>query len=285
MVAPDSDKFEAALMKRFATVVLGVGVLTVCLRCSLSAEAEPSAASRTESAGFSPPARELFRQGRFVYQKNCLVCHGRFGEGDGELVRDWDVQPRNFTKARFKYRSTPYGKLPTDDDLKRTVRHGVAGTAMPIFDQLTENDLRAVVEYIKFFSTKWREAENFADPVSIPAEPEWFSDVKKRANQAAYGRVLFEETCAPCHGNKGAGDGIAAKGLKDADGKPIQPADLHPPLKCGKTPTDVYRTIMTGITGTPMMGFEGSIAPDQVWQLVAFVTELKSEDVDPSQGE
>jgi hypothetical protein len=31
---------------------------------------------------------------------------------------------------------------------------------------------------------------------------------------------------------------------------------------------------MTGINGTPMMGFEGALKPEQVWQLAAFVLSL-----------
>jgi mono/diheme cytochrome c family protein len=220
-----------------------------------------------------------------VYQKNCIVCHGRFGEGNGELVKDWEVQPRNFAKGRFKYRSTPYGKLPTDDDLRRTIRHGVSGTAMPIFGQLQETEVRSVIEYIKFLSPVWRDPNNFAPPVVLPKVPDWFDDEHKRKTEAAFGRVLFQETCAPCHGKNGDGDGVASKGLKDADGNPVRPADLNPPWKSGKTPGDVYRTVMTGISGTPMMGFEGAMKPKEVWRIVAYLFSFEREEFDRSQGE
>jgi mono/diheme cytochrome c family protein len=253
-----------------------------------SRAAEPGVGEKAAVRGHLFPDRELFRQGRFVYQKNCMVCHGRFGEGNGELVRDWDVQPRNFQKAQFKYRSTPYGKLPTNDDLKRTIRHGVSGSAMPVFKQLQDGEVEAVIEYIKFFSPMWKDGKNYDEPVELPPVPDWFADEKELRIQAAYGRILFRDTCAPCHGNEGAGDGVAAAGLQDIEGTAIRPADLRLPLRSGAEPADVYRTIMTGISGTPMMGFDGLIKPSEVWQIVAYISELKSDpravELDVDQG-
>ena len=41
-------------------------------------------------------------------------------------------------------------------------------TAMGMFTNLTDEQLRAVVEYVKFFSRKWRKAENYAPPIELP---------------------------------------------------------------------------------------------------------------------
>lgn len=283
---PDMNEITrsiSAKLGRENLLVVFLGVLLSQMTTDMSADGErgPGPGDPPE---FALPDRSLFRQGRFVYQKNCMVCHGRFGEGDGELVKDWDVRPRNFQKGRFKYRSTPYGKLPTNDDLKRTVRHGVSGTAMPIFHELQENEIRAVIEYIKFFSPMWKEKKNYARPIVLPDTPEWFSDEYRLNTEAAYGRALFRETCAPCHGNEGAGDGVASAGLKDSDGNAIRPADLRLPLKSGATPGDIYRTLMTGISGTPMMGFDGAVNPVDGWRIVAYILKLKNEDVDVRQG-
>ncbi len=220
--------------------------------------------------------RNTYAQGRFVFQKNCVPCHGRFGEGDGELVRDWDVLPRNFRLATFKYRSTPYGKLPTDEDLTRTIRRGIAGTAMPTFAKLREEEITAVIEFVKFLSPAWKDPTLKGEAVPIPPRPGWFADEKQRGNQAAFGRVLFQESCAACHGASGAGDGLAAAGLRDSQGKPIRPADLRKPLRSGPDPEDIYRTIMTGISGTPMMGFTSALTPEQAWQLSAHLLQPKS---------
>lgn len=234
------------------------------------------AESPPASPNFRPPDRSLFAAGRFVYQKNCQVCHGRFGEGDGELVREWEVLPRNFAQARFKYRSTPSGKLPTDADLERTIRRGISGSAMPIFKHLRDEEVRAVIEYLKSFSNSWRDPANHAEPVPLSKRPGWFADEIERPNQVAAGRELFANLCASCHGGGGAGDGPSALTLVDVDERPIKPANLRQPLRSGPDPEDVYRTIMTGITGTPMLGFAGALSDEQVWQLAVYVISLQA---------
>ena len=124
---------------------------------------------------FVPPDEGLFPMGRFVYERNCLVCHGRWGDGDGEMASGMLPKPRKFSTAIFKYRSTPPGFLPTNDDLIRTIRGGRANTSMPYFTQLSDREVRAVVEFIKSFSLKWRKPENYAAPVPLPEPPAWLA--------------------------------------------------------------------------------------------------------------
>jgi hypothetical protein len=73
----------------------------------------------------------LFMKGDHVFQKHCAECHGKSGRGDGVLAADAVIKPRNFRSGIFKFRSTPLGFLPTNADLTRTIRTGVAGTMMP----------------------------------------------------------------------------------------------------------------------------------------------------------
>jgi hypothetical protein len=42
-------------------------------------------------------------------------------------------RPRDFTLGFFKYKSTPPGEPPTDDDLERVVAEGLQASAMPYF--------------------------------------------------------------------------------------------------------------------------------------------------------
>jgi mono/diheme cytochrome c family protein len=60
--------------------------------------------------------------------------------------------------------------------------------------------------------------------------------------------------------------------LLDAWGFPVRPADLKAPhLKSGDAPRDFYRTVATGLNGTPMIGFAELFTPEEIWELVAFV--------------
>lgn len=213
--------------------------------------------------------------GHFVYKKNCTVCHGRRGDGRGEMGVTVIPLPRDFGAGLFKYRSTPTGFLPTDDDLARTIRHGIADTAMPIFTALPERDLKAVIGYIKTFSPRWRDPKNYSPPIEMPSRPEWFGDAAKLQARAAQTQPLYESACAPCHGTKGDGAGRVTN-LLDSAGNATPARDLRLPyLRSGKRPEDTYRVLVTGLDGTPMPAFAEGITDEQRWELVAFIEQLR----------
>ena len=178
------------------------------------------AAAPTSPAAEAPRIRtganyDLYLDGKFVSERNCLVCHGDRGDGKGEMAADLPLKPRSFREGWFKFRSTPFDKLPTDADLRRTITGGLSGTAMGMFNQLTENEVTAVIEYLKTLSRRWRHAENYAPAIEFPAPPAWFADPQARADHAGKGKVIFSTTCAACHGPEGDGSGPAGLALKD----------------------------------------------------------------------
>lgn len=224
-----------------------------------------------------PSDPSLVAQGRFIYEKNCVPCHGVRGDGTGEMGLTVNPRPRNFTTGIFKFRSTPSGALPTDDDLRRTIRGGLTGTAMPSFDALPERDIRAAAEYVKTFSRKWLQSENYAAPVTLPRMPTWFSDEEELNARMIHGKALFVATCAPCHGENGAGNGPAAtNGLTDVWGNATTPSDLRQPqLRCGREWRDIYRVLVTGLNGTPMPSFVDSTTEEQRWEIIAYIERLR----------
>jgi hypothetical protein len=48
------------------------------------------------------------------------------------------------------------------------------------------------------------------------------------------------------------------------------------PLKGGSTPGDLYRTIATGLDGTPMPAFAEALSAEALWALVSYVEGLAS---------
>lgn len=233
------------------------------------------------------PDETLYAQGRYLYQRNCLTCHGARGDGRGDMASGMFPKPRPFASGIFKYRSTPNGLLPTDADLARTVRHGISGTSMPAFANLSDREIRVVTEYIKFFSPKWRRAENHGPPVTIPPAPDWFQDTAAKARHAIRGRTQFLTSCAPCHGDAADGRGPAAASLVDVWDQPAPPADLRlPAIRSGPAPADLYRAIVTGIGGTPMPSFAEGLTDEQRWEIVAHLATLREKfSADPAARE
>lgn len=232
-----------------------------------------------DEPGTTAAGSGLVLQGRFVYDRNCVYCHGRRGRGDGPWAEGVKDRPRDFSKGVFKFRTTPAGALPTDADLERTIRNGIPTTMMPAFakERLTDPDLRAVIAFVKSLSPRWADASLQHKPTAQPPVPEWLRNEGKRRARAASGAETFATTCAPCHGIDGRGNGPAAKGLTDLWGHPAPPADLtHPHHKSGPSPADLFRTIAMGLDGTPMAGFASTIPREQLWDLVAFIGSLEA---------
>ncbi|MDF1813408.1 MAG: c-type cytochrome [Verrucomicrobiales bacterium] len=221
----------------------------------------------------------LYLEGRAVFEEMCIQCHGKYGKGDGEWAKDWtENRPRNFREGVFKFRTTPLGKLPTDEDLKRTISKGISGTAMPAFGKhLRDSQYDAVIEYLKHLSRKWKDPENAAKPLVIPSQPDWVKSTEDREAKLVQAKELFTKNCASCHGETGKGDGPAGLQLMDIWGFPVKPADFSKKhYKSGDRYEDVYRTIALGLDGTPMVGFHGLMSEEEIWSLVVYVFSLRN---------
>ena len=208
--------------------------------------------------------------GRRVFEQNCAICHGPLGDGRGMAGMMVRTKPRDFQPGIFKFRSTPTGSLPTDEDLFETISQGLRGTGMIAQDDLPESERRAVVEYLKTFSERFQQ-EKPPMPIRIPKPPPPTPEL------IAKGQELYEKAeCFKCHGTKGRGDGPSATDLKDDWGYPIQATDLTRPLKRSSTPETIYRTMVTGLAGTPMPSYEGALSDEEFWALSYYVASLNS---------
>lgn len=235
--------------------------MAVCVAVALAA---PLVADGTENGGAGGVAH-----GRAVYVEHCASCHGVHGDGRGEAAAYLDPPPRNFTTGVYKFRSTMSGQLPTDEDLFRTITNGIAGTAMDRYAALPERDRLALVAYLKSLSSRFAQAEP-GRPIPVPPSRPFSPE------SAARGREVYERMqCAACHGDGARGDGPLAADLNDAGGLPIRPADLtRPQLKSGKGPESIYRSVMTGLDGTPMPSFGDSLTTEEAWDLALYLHAL-----------
>ncbi len=250
-----------------ARVALAAVILLLVWQGSVGPIRSFSAAEGTQAS------QHLVRHGRDAYLANCAVCHGESGDGNGMAAHMFRVRPRDFRRGLFRFRSTPSGSLPTDEDLLFTVTQGIRWTGMVGRADLPETDRQAVVQYLKTFSSRFA-TERPAQRVAVPSAPPKTGDLVARGR-----RVYHDAECSKCHGDRGRGDGPSAPGMKDDWGWPIRPSDLTwRPLQRGSALEEIYLTIATGLSGTPMPSYGDSLDSQEIWALVHYLESLVPRD-------
>jgi mono/diheme cytochrome c family protein len=199
----------------------------------------------TRSAPGEFPTAVRQAGGYGVYRRNCLHCHGVSGAGDGPTAPFLYPTPRDYRRGIFKFTSTPTGKPPHRNDLRRTIANGLHGTSMPAFHSLlTPSEIEQVIDYVIFLSmrgetesllieegftsdekdtsalsdeivrdivsnavfNKWKLAQtSMFDPPS-PRTPSSHESIL-RGRDLFLGRTSEKLECSGCHGSLAMGDG------------------------------------------------------------------------------
>ncbi len=217
--------------------------------------------------------------GKKVYNKYCVICHGAKGDGKGLIGiihrfekrgMVWTLYPRDFTVGVFKFRTTPTGCLPTNDDLLKIVDVGISRAYMPSHKDISLKEKKAVIAYIKTFSKRWEEEEPCESlPIKKPA-------FVGSAKSVAKGKKLWKDMkCYECHGAEGKGDGPKSDKLKDDWGDPIMAFDFTSgATKMGFAPENIYIAYTTGLDGSGMPSYEDSMNEEDRWHLVSYTLKL-----------
>jgi mono/diheme cytochrome c family protein len=181
-----------------------------------------------------------------LYREHCAHCHGVTGDGMGPTAAFLNPYPRDYRPGVFKFKSTERADKPTHADLLRILRNGIAGTSMPSFALLSDPQIDALAEYVKYLSIRGEtelalmrayfelddeaqgvlpETKEFlVDETLVPIAEKWKTasdaqiavpdmpaDIDMVAS-IAKGRELFygdKANCVKCHGVTGLGDGQA----------------------------------------------------------------------------
>jgi DMSO reductase family type II enzyme heme b subunit len=244
---------------------------------------------RSSGSSKTNPEKDLARTTEALFERNCAVCHGADGRGDGPAADLLDPKPRSFRTGAFRLVSTDNG-LPTEDDIVQTITRGMAGTPMPPWPQLSEPERRGLARHVLAL----RRDELIRQAVARGAAP---ADAATRAQEkltagatlapaAPAGntsaedlRVSFVELCAKCHAEDGTGRDDPA--WRTAEGHPIKSRNFKAGVfKGGRADVELYRRIAAGMPGTPMPAF-GTIPAEQIWKMVRYIQSLS----DPSRQE
>ncbi len=249
--------------------------------------------------GFEPRSWELAKEGAPVpaarkpgedghadaerlYLRHCAQCHGAEGDGEGPAAEFLYPRPRDFLLGVFKYKTTRAdAEFPSDDDLRKTIREGLPGTAMPGWkDVLSDAEIDGLIGLIKRLG-EWDEEEIDLAPIDLGGR------VASSPESIAGGAERFKKACVQCHGAAGRGNPTSGKKLKDDWGERIWPRNLTRPgtWRWTADATDVFERISTGIRGTPMPEHATNMSAGDRWDIANYVMTLRGNATPPSGGE
>ncbi|MDF1667610.1 MAG: c-type cytochrome [Planctomycetota bacterium] len=239
--------------------------------------------------------------GQVLFKTHCAKCHGVLGDGDGRWL-DARRGPRDFTRGVFKFTST--GGTPTKLDLERTIRQGIPQTRMNEFSELSDSEISALINYVKFIAIRGvlelrlialmgeegeltdelvkEEAALVSKPWESVEETVIVPELEEPAPSQkllAEGRALFQSDrakCYDCHGADGKGGGAGGENLKDNWDNDVEPADLTlKDYRGGKRSIDIYYRIAGGIPGTPMPAMRKVLSAKEIWALSQYLKSLE----------
>jgi len=222
----------------------------------------------------NPPAEPSIERGKLVYMEKCVLCHAEDGSGKGVSAFYSSPRPRNFIKGQYKFRTTPFGKIPTDDDLYKMLIRGMPGTTMPSWKHFPEVDLKSLVLYLKTLSKKFAKFKKKGKThklTKVESPPPFDKQSLER------GKKFFDTTCSGCHGLRGRSDGESTHRNVDIESDAIRPRNLSKPwtFRRGSTPKDLFLTIRTGLSTTAMPRHSKRIYKDRdIWDIVYYIRTL-----------
>ena len=238
-------------------------------------------------------AASTLNRGADAYMRACRPCHGALGDGQGPQAVGMNPRPRDLRLGVISFASVPSGSLWRDEDVVRIVRSGLAGTGMRAWKDLPDDELFAIVQFLKTLAPRFRD-ERPAEPI-VPSPDPWAG---READGAARGRVVYHGRgrCQACHPAY-APDAEVARFAREAGltheprpsperphqtrsdfGVMLQATDFRAgPLRAvrpGSRADDLYRAIAAGLGGTAMPTWKGALPEADLWALVHYVDQL-----------
>lgn len=216
------------------------------------------------------PTSAKYDTGKKQYLALCSHCHGLTGAGDGAAGSYLNPKPADLRKLKTDIK-TGLGSDNIEGSLLSRLTFGIRNSAMPAWGEfLPEHERWTDVRFVK---------ESFVDgrptPTSlmgdgrvpnpyVRTDPGIFQSEIATITPDA-GKPLYDQWCATCHGDDGAGMGPGTKGL--ASGGPA----AFPKTMSN---TYVFSRIRAGASGTMMYGFDPPLSELDIWNLTAYVRQL-----------
>ncbi len=241
-------------------------------------EAESFAITPTERS-MTVPKGTTYEAGRQQFLIQCAHCHGLAGDGKG-----WDGTYLNPAPANLQKKLASSQPDITEGTTFAKVTNGIDNTAMPIWGEFLNADMRlADVKYLKDSfnigtgaAGKTSHYGNGAVPLPYVRTDTGIFEAEIATISPDAGKAVYEQYCATCHGETGAGDGAGAKGLPGGAPAPFPGPHLFTNLK-PSAPMNlpyIFAVTRSGIPGTMMYGFQPLLTETDIWNVSTYTLQV-----------
>jgi mono/diheme cytochrome c family protein len=189
-------------------------------------------------------------EAKHLYMTLCQRCHAASGDGFGPIQPDLANFPRAFSG------NTEFFRTLSDERLLRSLEEGIAGTSMPPYGRLVEEDQRQDLLDLIFSSFVGIPRYEKSPLAPLPDRLEGIpTDVDAER--------LYSDLCLRCHGRGGRG-----KGPEHLRHLP-RPRNLTNHLYFSALSDErIARAIADGIPTTAMPSFRDILTPWELWTMV-----------------
>ncbi len=218
----------------------------------------PITLAPTSGSGWTTYKETGLANGKEIYVKYCLTCHGDAGNGLGSYGGTMSVTPADF-------KQNPINNMP-DDQWFWHVSEGVPGTFMPTWKlSLSENDRWDVIRYIqRTFAMPIMHDPNEGDP--IPPYDGVTNPLPITTELLDEGKAIYDRECVPCHGDAGRGSGPYRAVIQPG------PPDFGDGSYAGSyIDADYFWRISEGVPWTAMPTWKLQYGEEDRWKLVHFI--------------
>lgn len=195
------------------------------------------------------PTFVVAQDGGRLFSQYCAACHGSEGNGG----------------VGVPLALPAFQKTVDDDFLTKTIRFGRPGRVMPAFDYLQDEQIKAIVAYVRGF---------------VPNKPPVYSQETVKGNHQ-HGKKLFAKHCAACHGSQGeGGHGTGVTFSRPRDLPIIASALNNSGFLASASDQLIKATLMTGRDGTPMQSsLKQGLSEQDINDVVAYVRSFEKQPI------
>jgi mono/diheme cytochrome c family protein len=240
-----------------------------------------------------PQTAETSIMGKTIFSRECFVCHGDAGKGEGPYRAVIRPQPPDFSdKGHY---GTIQNPLFSDSDYFWRISEGLPWSAMPVWKlRYSEEDRWALVYYLRVNFTQTLPRPPVSGPEQYPpiylaqTAPQNLTandvdvgdnaQLVYRAPDPELGKVIFTTHCAHCHGFTGLGDGWDGTYLD------VKPANFTKPDVRGLGEGDWFARVSYGLQDSAMPVWGEWMPEQERWNAISYVQKYILVAKEPAQG-